>query len=38
MKSILITDNLFVFPKHEEQLHNAGYEIERLDKPEAALS
>ncbi len=32
---ILITDSLFIFPEHEEMLTNAGYEIERLDKPEA---
>lgn len=32
---ILITDSLFIFKEHEEQLRNAGYEIERLDKPEA---
>ena len=32
---ILITDSLFIFPEHEKLLRDAGYEIERLDKPEA---
>lgn len=32
---ILVTDSLFIFKEHEEALRNAGYEIERLDKPEA---
>lgn len=32
---ILITDSLFIFPEHEKTLRDAGYEIERLDKPEA---
>lgn len=32
---ILITDSLFIFPEHEKMLTDAGYEIERLDKPEA---
>lgn len=32
---ILITDSLFVLKEHEGQIINAGYEIERLDKPEA---
>ncbi|MBU1293068.1 hypothetical protein KJ819_03330 [Patescibacteria group bacterium] len=31
---ILITDSLFIFPEHEEQIHAAGYEIERIDKSE----
>jgi len=35
MKSILITDSLFIFPEHEQQLKDAGYEVVRLDKPEA---
>lgn len=26
---------MFIFPEHEDQLRKAGYEIERLDKPEA---
>lgn len=33
--TILITDSLFIFPEHEEVLKNAGYELERLDKPQA---
>ena len=33
--TILVTDNLFIFPEHEAKLREAGYEIERLDKPEA---
>jgi phosphoglycerate dehydrogenase-like enzyme len=33
--TILITDSLFIFPEHEEQIRQAGYEIERLDTPEA---
>ncbi len=35
MKKILVTDSLFIFDKHEQQLRDAGFEIERLDKPEA---
>lgn len=35
MKSILITDSLFIFPEHEQKLREAGFEITRLDKPEA---
>lgn len=35
MKQILITDSLFIFPEHEQQLRDAGYKIARLDKPEA---
>ena len=35
MKSILITDSLFIFPEHEQKLKDAGFFIERLDKPEA---
>lgn len=33
--TILITDTLFIFPEHEQQLIDAGYEIERLDTPTA---
>jgi phosphoglycerate dehydrogenase-like enzyme len=33
--TILITDTLFVFPEHEDMLHAAGFEIERLDKSNA---
>ncbi len=32
---ILITDSLFIFPEHEKQLLDAGYECERLDTPTA---
>ncbi len=35
MMKVLITDNLFIFPEHEQLLHQAGLEIVRLDKPEA---
>lgn len=35
MKSILITDSLFIFSEHEKKLKDAGYEIIRLDKPDA---
>lgn len=34
-EKILITDSLFIFKEHEEMLRQAGYEIERLDKPAA---
>jgi phosphoglycerate dehydrogenase-like enzyme len=34
-KTILITDSLFIFPEHEKMLREAGFEIERLDKPMA---
>ncbi len=33
--TILITDSLFIFKEHEQALVNAGYKIERLDKPAA---
>ncbi|MDP3956594.1 MAG: D-isomer specific 2-hydroxyacid dehydrogenase family protein [bacterium] len=32
---ILITDSLFIFSEHEKMLKDAGFEIERLDKPHA---
>jgi phosphoglycerate dehydrogenase-like enzyme len=32
---ILVTDSLFIFDEHVKQLEDAGYEIERLDKPRA---
>ena len=32
---ILITDSLFISLEHEQKLRDAGFEIERLDKPEA---
>ena len=32
---ILITDSLFIFPEHEGMLKDAGFEVERLDKPHA---
>jgi phosphoglycerate dehydrogenase-like enzyme len=32
---ILITDSLFIFTEHEKMLREAGFEIERLDKPQA---
>ncbi len=35
MKNILITDSLFIFPEHEKMLKDAGFNIERLDKPQA---
>jgi D-3-phosphoglycerate dehydrogenase / 2-oxoglutarate reductase len=35
MKQILVTDSLFIFPEHEQQLRNAGYDVIRLNKPEA---
>ncbi len=34
--TILVTDSLFIFAEHESQIRAAGYEIERLDKPEAS--
>jgi D-3-phosphoglycerate dehydrogenase / 2-oxoglutarate reductase len=33
---ILITDSLFIFKEHEKLLEESGYEIERLDKPNAS--
>ena len=36
MKTILVTDSLFIFPEHEQQLRDAGYQVVRLDKPEAS--
>jgi phosphoglycerate dehydrogenase-like enzyme len=33
---ILITDSLFIFPEHETVLRDAGYDITRLDKPDAS--
>lgn len=35
--TILITDSLFIFPEHEEKIRAAGYEIERIDKPEPSV-
>lgn len=32
---LLITDSLFILPEHEEKLREAGFQIERLDKPQA---
>lgn len=34
-KTILITDTFFIFSEHENVLRDAGYEVERLNKPEA---
>lgn len=34
-KKILITDSLFILNKHVKKLEDAGFEVERLDKPEA---
>lgn len=31
---ILITDSLFIFPEHEKMIIDAGYEIERINKPQ----
>ncbi len=33
---ILITDSLFIYKEHEDKLKEAGYEIERIDKPQAS--
>jgi len=33
---ILVTDSLFIFDEHVKQLEAAGYEVERLDKPQAS--
>ena len=35
-KKILVTDRLFIFDEHIKQLEAAGYEVERLDKPNAS--
>ena len=35
-KKILITDSLFMHDKHVNRLENAGYEVVRLDKPDAS--
>jgi len=32
---ILVTDSLFIFDEHVKRLKNAGYEVARLDKPQA---
>ncbi len=32
---ILVTDSLFIFDEHVKQLEAAGFEVERLDKPDA---
>lgn len=34
-KKILVTDSLFILDEHVKQLEDAGYEVERLDKPKA---
>ncbi len=36
MNEILITDSLFVFKEHEDALRAAGFEINRIDKPNAS--
>lgn len=36
MAKILITDTLFFFKEHEQMLKEAGYEVERLEKPDAS--
>ncbi|HSW79085.1 MAG TPA: NAD(P)-dependent oxidoreductase [Candidatus Babeliales bacterium] len=33
---ILVTDSLFIFDEHIKKLEAAGYEVERLDKPDAS--
>jgi len=35
-KKILVTDSLFIFDEHIKQLRDAGYEVERLDQPNAS--
>ena len=35
MKKILVTDSLFILDEHVKRLKEAGYEVERLDKPDA---
>jgi D-3-phosphoglycerate dehydrogenase len=35
MNTILITDSLFIRDHHLARLHEAGYQVERLDKPQA---
>ena len=35
-KRILITDSLFIYTEHEQQLEGLGYTVERLDKPQAS--
>lgn len=35
MSRILITDTLFFFEEHEQMLKEAGYEVERLEKPDS---
>lgn len=32
---ILVTDSLFIFDEHVKKLEDAGYQVERLDKPSA---
>ncbi|MHB1865390.1 MAG: NAD(P)-dependent oxidoreductase [Candidatus Saccharimonadales bacterium] len=36
MPTVLITDSLFFFQEHEKQLKDAGFDFERLDKPDAS--
>jgi phosphoglycerate dehydrogenase-like enzyme len=33
---VLVTDSLFIFDEHIKQLNDAGFEVERLDKPSAS--
>jgi len=35
-QKILVTDSLFIFEEHVQQLEDAGYEVVRLDKPAAS--
>lgn len=36
METILVTDSLFIGTDHERSLRNAGFAVERLDKPRAS--
>ena len=36
MKEILITDTLFILPKHEQKLIDAGFKVTRIPKPDAS--
>jgi len=38
MKKILVTDTLFIHDQHMARLHDAGYEVERLNKVQASES
>lgn len=36
--TILVTDTLFIYPEHIKKLNDAGYDVERIEKPDSTES